>query len=105
MKKSSNFAADRSTSYKYDTDNYKNLPSRTNFSKAGGDSFSYNYSHELPTRTRNVMGNLGNISTQSKLTEPAIDRKYTSNMNTKNSMIENIDRIQSKIKGVLGQHW
>jgi hypothetical protein len=68
MKKSSTFAADRSTSYKFDIDKYKNIPARPNLNKAGEDSFSYNYSHELPTRTRNIMGNLGNIPNQNKLT-------------------------------------
>lgn len=67
MKKST-FVPDLSTSYKYDRDNYKNIPTRPNLNKPGGDSFSDNYSHELPIRTRNIMGKLENSSTQSKQT-------------------------------------
>jgi hypothetical protein len=44
MKKSS-FAADRSTTYKFDIDNYKNIPARPNINKLGAESFSSHYSN------------------------------------------------------------
>jgi hypothetical protein len=104
--KKSTFGDRPPSSYKLYSDNYKNIatniPTRTNI-KPGGDAFGYNYSNELPSRTRDVMGNLGNLQTQTKLSE-GIERKYTTDTKPKNQMIDNLEKLQNKIKGVLGQH-
>lgn len=107
--KKSNFADRPPSSYKLYTDNYKNItnnsaniPTRTNI-KPGGDAFGYNYANELPSRARDVMGNLANLQTQTKFSE-TIERKYTTDTKPKNQMIDNLEKLQNKIKGVLGQH-
>lgn len=59
---------------------------------------------EIRVRNRSVLGGVDNYESFSKTNFSKKAELREPEGKTRNQMIENIDKIQSKIKGILGQH-